>query len=203
MSQPSIVQRHPSFIRFIFEGQLNAVAALCTVAALLLVFLPVLNLDALLRALVFSVVAILVFTTILFYRARDLFGMLQISNGMVYLKLNLLKQKGGEGSYLGVPIFVIENPGTLRDNLLMTVYATSSGIPQPIGFIQIVNAQDKDGLLAVAYPTPNNPAFTVDKYFNNEKNTYSLFVSPLVHAFDLRSLGNIFFGYQPRQNDNG
>lgn len=178
-----------SFLRFLLEGQFNVVVGFCTIAALFVAFVPVLGWDTGYRIYTVVLLALLTFTLICVLKGHKLFDQIQVLEDMPIAHLEILRQKPGEGSYNGLSIYVLENPGTLRDNLIMSVYSTISGIPQPVGFLRIVNAQPGNDLLAVAYPIPESPAFQIDTYLNQSSNRYSLFASPLVHALDLSSLG--------------
>jgi len=87
----------------------------------------------------------------------------------------------------GRNIFVLENPGWIRENTLATLYSTSSGTVQPVGFIKITRCVPKEDLQAVTYP-PGAPDPNLTFLGARDFRETAIFASPVIHTREFEDI---------------
>ncbi len=90
------------------------------------------------------------------------------------------KQILGDGLYAGLNLIVLENPGYLRDNALLTLFSKSSAANQPICILKIIKAIRDENLLAIQL-IPEAKQYSIDKYFNEDSRLEGLYAIPLIN----------------------
>jgi len=90
------------------------------------------------------------------------------------------KQITGDGLYVGHTLIVLENPGYLRDNTLLTLYSRSSAANQPVCILRIIKAVKGEKLLAIQL-SPAPTQYDISKYFNEDARWEGLYAIPLIN----------------------
>jgi len=79
----------------------------------------------------------------------------------------------GDGIYKGRKILVFSNDVYVSKNQILTMFCDSSGAPQPICMLRVLNITDKE-IVVDQYP---NDIELVDKYFDEESRKNSTYFS--------------------------
>jgi len=101
--------------------------------------------------------------------------------------IKVIRKVQGDGMYTGSSIIVLENPGYLRDNTMLTLISESSGACQPICILKIIKSQRDEDMLAIQI-IPSEDKYPIDKYFDEESRRKSLYALPLLNMEDMKNL---------------
>jgi hypothetical protein len=131
------------------------------------------------KALSLSILFLLYVVVVLGIRAYQFY--------MTYARrIKVIRQVKGEGARTGRSFIAIQNPGFLRDNLLLTLYSPASGADQSICVLQIDKALPGQDILVRPFPkTAENR--DLSQYFDADNKT-RLYVNPLIHVDDLAAM---------------
>ena len=99
-------------------------------------------------------------------------------------RIPIKRQIDAQGLTSTPTIVVIENPGYLRDNVLLTLFSPSSGTEQPMAVLQITKAVAGEDIHATAFPIGVQMK-DLSEFFDAENKT-QLYVTPLIHINDLQ-----------------
>lgn len=94
--------------------------------------------------------------------------------------IKVLRKVQGDGINENVGIIVLENPGYLRDNCLLTLYCRSSGAYQTICILKVLKSNIGEELEAIQLSPPEQKC-NIDKYFNEHSRLTLLFATPFVN----------------------
>jgi hypothetical protein len=98
-------------------------------------------------------------------------------------RIKVLAQVKGEGLYAGKVFVVTENPGYLRDNVLLTLWSPNSGSDQPLSVLRVDKCLPGSDIMAVECAA-ESAGTDLSSYFD-AKNKTSLYVTPLISIIDL------------------
>lgn len=85
---------------------------------------------------------------------------------------------------------VFENPGFLRDNVLLTLFSDSSGTEQALAVLQVLKAIPGEDIQAGMLPM-GNIIQDLSQYFDGNNKT-ALYAKPLIHMLELQRQMNTF-----------
>ena len=94
--------------------------------------------------------------------------------------IKVIRMVQGDGVYIGQSIIILENPGYLRDNTLLTLFSKSSGAHQPICILKIVKVIKNEDILTIQI-VPKGDQKYLSKYFDEDSRKHSLYAVPLIN----------------------
>jgi len=163
-------------IAVIFKGWKALDAFISIVLSVIVLFLPP---ECSLEYKIFFIVIILISAFILKILRQSYTYYLEFLR-----PIKVIKKVEGDGLYKGVSVIVLENPGYLRDNTLLTLFSKSSGAKQPVCILRVIESIGCDFLITIQL-SPTEKEYKIDKYFNEDSRLKSLYALPLINYNEL------------------
>lgn len=177
------------YLKRTFSGTASTIGVITGLLALGFAFFPVAGIQIEYRIIAAGILVMLFLLAVFAVRSFQYY--------QAYRQpIPVIRQFKGTGLNAGRTLLSLENPGTVRENAILTLYSTSSGLPQSMGYIQIIRCVPGEDLQAVPYPNSirsfNFGAGDDEREIRDAK----MFATPLVHAIELDAVISSITGEQ-------